>query len=131
MADHADERRAIKHAITELLERDTNQTRPTVAELCALTGLPRWKLTHRHVDLKDSFLNAVTKKWGSRSELSPQAQELARLQKQAVELRSELEVSQATTRLYAEALEEVRLQLADAHKQLNGRPQPRISRARE
>lgn len=131
MADHADERQAIEHAITELLERDTNQTRPTVAELCALTGLPRWKLTHRHVDLKDSFLNAVTKKWGSRSELSPQAQELARLQKQAADLRSELEVSQATIRLYAEALEEVRLQLADAHNQLNGRALPRIPRAHQ
>lgn len=131
MTDHADERRAIEHATIELLQRDNTQTRPTVTELCALTGLPRWKLTHRHIDLKESFLNEVTMKWGSRSELSPQARELARLRKQAADLRAELEVSQATVRLYAEALEEVRLQLADAREQSGGRALPRIPRADE
>lgn len=131
MTDHADERRAIEQATTELIQRDNTQTRPTVAELCALTGLPRWKLTHRHVDLKESFLNEVTKKWGSRGELSPQAQELARLRKQAADLRAELEVSQSTVRLYAEALEEVRLQLADAREQSGGRALPRIPRVYE
>lgn len=129
--DHAEERRAIERAASELMGRDRFQTRPTVAELCALTGFPRWKLTHRHVDLKNEFLDGVTKKWGPRGDLNPQAQEIARLRKQTADLRAELDVSRTVVRLYAEALEEVRLQLADVRDQSAGHALPRIPRTYE
>lgn len=125
--DHAEERRAIEHATIELLKRDRLQTRPNVAELCALTGFPRWKLTHRHVDLKDAFLDEVTRKWGPRGELNPQAQEIARLREQAAELRTELDAARTTVRLYAEALEELRMQLSEARA--TDHHLPRIPRA--
>lgn len=126
--DHTEERRAIERATRELIGRDRFETRPTVAELCTLTGFPRWKLSHRHVDLKDAFLDEVTRKWGPRGELNPQAQEIARLREQATELRAELDVARTTVRLYAEALEELRMQLSEAQALTADHHLPRIPR---
>lgn len=114
MSDHAEERQSIESAITGLVARDPARARPTVVELCAVTGLPRWKLTHRHVDLKDVFLDRVTQKWGPRAGLSPQSRELSRLRDQNGALRAELDIARTTIRLYAEALEELRLQRSEA-----------------
>ncbi|QYF97105.1 hypothetical protein [Microbacterium sp. PAMC21962] len=116
MSDHAQEREAIQREADTLLARDVSQSRPTVADLCIAAGYPRWKLTHRHVDLKDNFLSDVTRKWGARADLSPQAKELERLREQNTGLRDELGVAETTIRIYAEALEELRLQLAAARQ---------------
>ncbi|WP_242089179.1 hypothetical protein [Microbacterium lacticum] len=131
MSDHAEERQSIERAIADLVSRDPSRVRPTVVELCAMTGLPRWKLTHRHVDLKDDYLDRVVQKWGPRAELSPQSQEISRLRDQNAELRTEVNVAKATIRLYAEALEELRLQIVVANGHSSStRPVVRISDAR-
>lgn len=116
MNDHAQEREAIQREADTLLARDVSRPRPTIADLCVATGYPRWKLSHRHVDLKDTFLSDATRKWGARADLSPQAKELERLREQNTGLRDELSVAEATIRIYAEALEEMRLQLAAARQ---------------
>lgn len=114
MADHSAERTLISVHISELLARDRASTRPTVTELCLIAGLPRWKLTHRHVDLKNEFLAAVQRKWGSPDSAAAHRVEVDRLRERNRSLRAELDASERTVRIYAEIIEELRLQLSEA-----------------
>lgn len=114
MADHSAERTLIRAHTSELLARDRASARPTVTELSVLAGLRRWKLTHRHVDLKNEFLDAVKGKWGQPDSTSTETAKIQHLQERNRALRSELDASERTVRIYAEILEEQRLQLSKA-----------------
>lgn len=100
----------IQDTMQELLRRDFTERRPTVAELLRLTGLARWKLTHRHRDLNDEFLDAVARKWGLDAGASALVRDYQRLREKYQRLREEHEEAKLLVQAYAEIIEEQRIQ---------------------
>lgn len=60
---HHEERQRIRAAADELIT--TCEGRPTIEDLRVKAAVgERWRLTTRHIDLKDDFLRRVESKWG-------------------------------------------------------------------
>lgn len=109
--EHLDERELIQTVAADLLARDVEQRRPTVAELLRHCGLERWKLTHRHRDLNDAFVSAVGRKWGFNSpQQSALREQLALERDRNGRLNMELREARRDLRAYAEVIEELRIQ---------------------
>lgn len=105
------ERVLIQGVMAELLARDVDKRRPTIAEVLRRTDLARWKLTHKHRDLNDHFLAAVARRWGF---LDPgpsvHRRKLEHLQARNKQLNEEVRSLRRSLQHYAEALEELRIQ---------------------
>lgn len=110
---HGEERQRIRDAASELVQASI--TRPTIEDLRIRSGLSeRWKLTTRHIDLKDAFLRSVNEKWGR------EAPQIVSLQRKYDDLLAKYERVKARAdeleelvETYAAVIEELSRQPAD------------------
>jgi uncharacterized protein YlxW (UPF0749 family) len=104
---HDVERQAIREAADRLLAR--SGPKPSIESLRREAGLTgRWLLTHRHVDLKDEFLNAVEQQWGvEASAVVATEKKMQDLQKKYDRLRDRNAELETLVDAYAAVIEEL------------------------
>ncbi|MGP9604818.1 hypothetical protein ACT3SY_18630 [Brachybacterium sp. AOP42-E1-35] len=99
MNDHGPERRAIREAMTRLLEGQPvrSEGKLTIKSLAEEAGLKRWILTHRHTDLQDEFRSRVSRRGIDPGPVRVLKERLRNLEEENQRFRAELREAKATT----------------------------------
>jgi predicted RNase H-like nuclease (RuvC/YqgF family) len=102
-----DERANIQAAISRLLQgrplRSTGEL--TVVQLAAEAGVKRWRLTHQHPDLMQTFQASARHQQHESPLVTPWRERVERLEADRARLRSENADLRATVEAYAQAID--------------------------
>lgn len=110
---HPMERDQIRTAIDELVNGAVVGPL-TVVRLAEVAGLPRWKLTHRHVDLKEAFQTAVGATPAGRANEERLEERLTAERAANETLRAEVRRLKEHLELYASVIAELASDLSDS-----------------
>ncbi len=98
MTDHDTERRAIRDAMTRLLDGQPVRSdgKLTVKSLADEAGVKRWILTHRHTDLQDEFRARLASNGTDPEPVRRLKAEVTQLREENRRLRADLRDAKAT-----------------------------------
>lgn len=126
---HKDERDLIRNASTSLLRGETIGPL-TVTRLAEVAGVQRWKLTHRHVDLKEAFQTAAGATPVGQASRERLEERLAAERSANAALRTEVGTLKEHLERYAEVIAELAADLAESEARVEALSNVKILRPR-